>query len=251
MTSWTHDATALAAALLLFPPEGDPSGLLLAVLCIGTLGTWSAVERARQDRAERRVKERLDALRERGVEDPRPTDKEYDAMRWRGPRKGLTRPLRLVAVLGAAAAALPIAAALAFARFPDQAEVGPIDHRKLTHYLVTAAALVYGARYGALQLAAASPHVTAADAEGLWRGFATGYGAHLTMDACTRSGVPLLWPLVRADVHLVPEEVNVRVSRWWPVRARRGERVKVAPRTGGPIDALVMLAALGSVVAAV
>lgn len=235
VTNWTHDATALAAAFVLFPPEKDPSGLLLAVLCVGSLGTWSAVARARQERAEKRVKERLAKLRERGVVDPQPTKAEYKAMRWRGPKRPLTMPLRVLSVLAAASASMPIAVALACARLPDQLEVGPIDHRKLTHYLVTATALIYGARYGLAQLV--PKHLTAAQAELAVRGLATGFLTHLAMDGCTRSGVPLLWPFVRVAVHIVPKDVTVR-----------GKKRKVAPRTGGPVDALVMLGALSGIV---
>lgn len=234
MTSPTHDATALLAALVLFAPK-DARGLLFSVMFVGVQGFAEAQARWRQEAAERRVKARLDGLRDRGVKDPQPTDREYDAMRWHGPRKNLTRPLRALAVLGAASASMPVAVALACARLPDQLEVGPIDHRKLTHYLVTAAALILGVRYGLGQLVPA--HLTAGQAELAWRGVATGFLMHLAMDGCTRSGVPLLWPVVRADVHFVPEHVTVMGHHW-----------KVAPRTGGPVDALVMLGALAGVV---
>jgi hypothetical protein len=235
VTSPTHDATALAAAVVLFPPVGDPSALLLAVMCVAVQGVAEAQARWRQEAAERRVKRRLAALRERGVKDPQPTDREYDAMRWRGPRRSVTRPLRAVAVAAAASASMPVAVALACARLPDQMEVGPVDHRKLTHYLVTAAAVVLGVRYGLAQFVPGQ--LSAGQAELAWRGVATGFLTHLAMDGCTRSGVPLLWPVVRADVHIVPEHVTVRGRRW-----------KVAPRTGGPVDVLVMVGALGGVV---
>lgn len=234
MTSPTHDATALAAALALFPPK-DARGLLVTALCVAVQGIGEAQARWRQEAAEARVKERLDGLRAHGAKDPEPTDAEYDAMRWHGPRKNVTRPLRALAVLGAASASMPIAVALACARLPDQLEVGPIDHRKLTHYLVTAAALILGVRYGLGQLV--PEQLTAGQAELAWRAVATGFLMHLAMDGCTRRGVPLLWPVVRVAVHLVPEHVTVMGRRW-----------KVAPRTGGPVDALVMLGALAGVV---
>jgi membrane-bound metal-dependent hydrolase YbcI (DUF457 family) len=240
VTSPTHDATALAAAFVLFPPAGDTSGLWISVVLIGMMGLADAVAHARQKRAEKRVKERLGELRKLGVVDPQPTSEEYGAMRWKGPRRSVTRPLRLLAVVCAASVSLPIAVALGCARLPDQLEVGPwkvklgrwhlftipgIDHRTVTHWLLTAVLIVFGARYG---LAHVPPDVlSSAQAEEAWRALAVGYGTHLAMDACTRSGVPLLWPVVRHDLHLLP--------------------AKARPRTGYPVDTLVMLGALAGV----
>lgn len=206
VTSPTHDATALAAALALFGTPGDSHGLMLAAGCVGVQGLTAAYATWMQKRQEA-------ALRRRGLRDVR--------VRWKGPRRSITRPLRLVAVLGTAAACLPAAIALACARLPDQLEIGPIDHRTLTHYLLTAAAVICGAWLAATELMPQHAEIVA-------YGVATGFLMHLAMDACTRHGVPLFWPVLRRDVHLLP--------RRWRVR------------TGGWPDVLVMAGSLGAVV---
>jgi membrane-bound metal-dependent hydrolase YbcI (DUF457 family) len=252
VTSPTHDATALAAAFVLFPPAGDtwrveaieqavtasgvPSGLLITVLLIGVMGLAEAVASAQHRPRERAWREERRELKAQGVD---ADDLPYGP-RWKGPPRRLTRPLRLLAVIGAAGVSLPIAVALGCARLPDQLEVGPwkvklgrwhlftipgIDHRTVTHWLLTAVVIVCGARYG---LAHVPPDVlSSAQAGEAWRALAVGYGTHLAMDACTRSGVPLLWPVVRRDLHLLP--------------------VQARPRTGYPVDTLVMLGALAGV----
>lgn len=199
MTSPTHDATALAAAFALFGAPGDPRGLMLASGCVAVQGVASAAATARQRR-------------------------EGRGARWHGPRRSVTRPLRALAVLGAAVASWPAAVALASARLPDQLEVGPIDHRTVTHYLLTAAAVICGAWLAADELVPVHAQLVAC-------GVAVGFLTHLLMDACTRHGVPLFWPAWRRDVHLLP--VGWRV------------------RTGDFADTLVMAGALGAVVLAV
>lgn len=209
VTSPTHDATALAAALALFGAAGDSRALLVAAGCIAVQGVagWCATVRQRREEA---------ALRARGVKDVH--------VRWRGPRKSVTHPLRLSALVGAAVVAWPAAIALACARLPDQLEVGRIDHRKLTHYLVTAAVVIAGAWMAADALAPGSAVLVA-------QGVACGFLMHLAMDMCTRSGVPLFGPVWRGDVHLLP--------------------VGWRPRTGGLVDLLVMAGSLGAVALAV
>lgn len=231
MTSPTHDATALAVALVLFPPAGDASGLYVTVGLIALMGVAEAQANARKRREEKQRREQVRKLKERGV---RNAEEEVDPVRWHGPPRRVTRPLRLLALLGAASAGWPLAVALACARLPDQLEVGPIDHRRLTHFLVTAGVLVFGLRYGLGLLV--PTQLGAAEARDASEAFATGYVTHIAADGCTRSGVPMFWPVCRDDVHLVPERVRVR-----------GREFKVAPRTGGPVDVLVMLAALASV----
>lgn len=41
-----------------------------------------------------------------------------------------------------------------------------------------------------------------------------GYGSHLLLDAFTRSGVPLAWPLTGASVRLLPRPLQVRTGGW-------------------------------------
>lgn len=221
MTSPTHDATALAAAFVLFPPAGDKSGLLISVVLIGAMGIMEAVVSARHRPEVRRWREECRELKARGVH----PDRFRREPRWHGPPRRLTRPLRLLALIGAASVSMPLAVALGCARLPDQLEVGPINHRTVTHWLLTAAVIVFGARYGLLSL---PPDVLSpVQANEAWQALAVGYGAHLAMDACTRSGVPLLWPLIRLDLHLLPAQAR--------------------PRTGYPVDTLVMLGALAGV----
>lgn len=237
MTSPTHDATALAVALVLFPPTGDASGLLLSTLVIAYMGVAEALasrEQRREEDARRGEVARLVA----GGMPKRLAEETLERPRWHGPSRRATRPLRVLALLGAASAGMPLAVALGVARLPDQLEIGPIDHRRLTHFLLTAALLVFGVRYGLLELVPGT--LTAAQAEQAWRAFTVGYLTHLAMDGCTRSGVPLLWPVCREDVHLIPERMRLA-----------GREFRVAPRTGGWVDSLVMFGALASVVLAV
>ena len=221
MTSPTHDATALAVAVVCFPPQGDVSPLSVSIVLIGLMGLMEAVASARHRPRERAWRAECRELKARGV----PREAWPREPRWPGPRRNLTRPMRLLAVIGAGMVSVPLGIALACARLPDQLEVGPIDHRRLTHFLLTAAVVVFGARYGLLQLVPGT--LSSGQAEEAWRALAVGYGTHLAMDACTRSGVPLLWPLVRRDLHVLP------------FRAR--------PRTGHLVDTLVMLGALAGV----
>lgn len=41
-----------------------------------------------------------------------------------------------------------------------------------------------------------------------------GYASHLLLDAFTRSGVPLAWPLTRRPVRLLPRPLQVRTGGW-------------------------------------
>lgn len=237
MTSPAHDATALAAALALFPVTGDPTGLMVAAVLIGVQGVAHAHATRKQERAQRPLKRRLAELKERGAPEGE-LDRVREAIaavRWDGPRKALTRPIRLAAVLLASMSCLPAAVALACARLPDQLEVGPIDHRKLTHYLVTAAAVVYGAWYGSSEL-------WPLDAERITRGVATGYLMHLLMDGFTRDGVPFFWPLLRRPIHLLPEHPPA-----WLRLPRRLAEAKLRIKTGGRLDTAVMLGCVGVV----
>lgn len=252
MTSPTHDATALAVALVLFPPAGDAAGLFVSALVIAYMGVAEAQATRRQRRELVVWREHVNRLVAEGV--PRDVAQErVDRPHWHGPRRSATRPLRVLALLGAASASVPLAVALGCARLPDQLEVGPIDHRRLTHFLLTAAGLILGLRYGLDQLVPGT--LSAVQAEQAWQAFAVGYLTHLAMDGCTRSGVPLLWPLCREDVHLIPEKVSVPclVGQSGELRPRlvwQRRKVRVAPRTGGVVDVLVMFGALASVILA-
>lgn len=209
MTSPTHDATAFAAALALFGSVGDPRGLVVASGCIAVQGVaagWATWVQRRQEAA----------LRARGLRDAQ--------VRWHGPSRRTTRPLRLIAIIAAATAAPAAAVALASARLPDQLEVGPIDHRGLTHYLVTAAVLIGGVWLAAVELVPEYASLVAC-------GVATGFVMHLLMDGCTRAGVPLFGPVWRRDIHLLPADLRIRTGDLW--------------------DTMLMTGALGAVVLAV
>lgn len=222
MNSPTHDAIGLSTAYVLFAPStANATGLLVGSLCIATHGLLEQRASVRHRAATKRHEE-LAAVGLAPDFQPR----------WRGPRRKLTRPLRIAAIIGAGTVALPIGVALATSRLPDQLELGPIDHRKLTHYLLTAAAIILGVYLLGQQ---ATPHtahelglsVAQFDAKALdvTRGFGTGYLGHLAADLCTISGLALLWPLIRRELHLLPKSMRVR--------------------TGSIVDSAIMLTALG------
>lgn len=77
---------------------------------------------------------------------------------------------------------------------------GWFGHRGFTHTLVALAlvALLAGLLLP-LPLAAA---------------VVAGYGSHLLLDALTRSGVPLAWPLTGAAIRLLPRPLQVRTGSW-------------------------------------
>lgn len=77
---------------------------------------------------------------------------------------------------------------------------GWFGHRGFTHTLV-ALAIVSAAcglwLPGALALA-----------------IGAGYASHLLLDALTRSGIPLLWPVTSRAVKLLPRPLQVRTGSW-------------------------------------
>lgn len=236
MRGSSHEALGLAAAYTaLASPwtEGmldgsidthmDTAALPLAAMCLGVLILWEAVADAVQKPALKRLEEWEDEQRARGL-----TDEQIETLkkkgkspkvRWHGPRR-LAFPLRLLAYLAALTVAVPIAVATMVSRLPDKLEVGPwrfrvlwverwtikipgIDHRTVTHWLITAAALIVGMswllqdyRYGAA----------------ITTGLAIGYLGHLIADGLTLSGVPYLWPVWREDLHLLPQPLRVRMG---------------------------------------
>jgi inner membrane protein len=82
---------------------------------------------------------------------------------------------------------LPIGAI--FGRFTDRLLGG---HRFLTHSLLGAALLGYGAHWLLIWLQPIMPHV---DAYLVWWAFMIGIGSHLLMDSFTKEGVPWLLPV--------------------------------------------------------
>jgi inner membrane protein len=75
-----------------------------------------------------------------------------------------------------------------------------MKHRGITH---TIPALVLVSIMSALLL----PLVVAVVIAG-------GYASHLLLDAFTRSGVPLAWPLTWSSVRLLPRPLQVRTGSW-------------------------------------
>lgn len=220
MRGSSHEALGLAAAYTaLATPwtEGmldgsidthmDTAALPLAAMCLGVLILWEALASARQRRdvraaAEWQAEKLQQGLSPAHVEGLKRWGHAPD-VRWHGPPRKLSRPLRVIAILAAFSVAVPVGVALATSRLPDLLEVGGIDHRKLTHWLITAAALIVGTswllqdyRYGAA----------------ITTGLAIGYLGHLIADGLTLSGVPYLWPVWREDLHLLPQPLRVRMG---------------------------------------
>lgn len=233
-SSPTHDAVGafggLLALSLLSDQVVNPAGLLVLVGCTVAMGLAETRASLRCRREEEPLKVPRAALRAelrlKGVprdEIAEEVARRYPRPRWEGPPKRTRRKLRAIAFIGACLSAWPVAIAYAFSRFPDQTEVGRIDHRKVTHWLVTTAAVLVGLRFG-LTEAGVDPDVVSAV---VW--FAgVGILGHLWADGITLAGVPFLGPFWRRDLHLLPKRLRVR--------------------TGGKADALVMLAASGGTV---
>lgn len=233
-SSPTHDAVGAFGGLLALSVLTDatvhPAGLLVLVGCTVVMGLAETRASLRCRREEAPLKARRTALRvamrERGMssqEAQHEALREIPRPRWEGPRKAVRRRVRLIAFVGAALSAWPVAIAYAASRLPDQLEVGRIDHRKITHWPLTAGALLTGLWFG---LAEIGSQEGAAAILVLF--VAVGYVGHLLADGITRAGLPFLGPFWKRDFHLLPK-------RW---------RV----RTGGKADAMVMLAASGGTV---
>lgn len=73
-----------------------------------------------------------------------------------------------------------------------------MNHRGITH-TVPAVALV-----AALSAIFVAPLVVVV--------VSMAYASHLALDACTPSGVPLLWPLTNRRMHLLPHALRVRTG---------------------------------------
>lgn len=236
MRGSSHEALGLAAAYTALKVplfEGhldgvidtsmDTAALPLAAMSLGVLIVWEALASARQRSDLRaaavwqaeKLQEGLSAAHVEGLK----ARGHAPPVRWRGPPRKLSRPLRLIALLAALSVAVPVGVALATSRLPDLLEAGPINHRGPTHWLLTAAGLIVGTswllqdyRYGAA----------------ITVGLAIGYLGHLVADGLTLSGVPYLWPVWREDLHLLPQSLRVRM--------------------GSPVDTLFALGVLGAMV---
>lgn len=232
-SSPTHDAVGAFGGLLALSVLTDqvvqPAGLLVLVACTVAMGLSETRASLRCRREEAPLKARRTALRvamrERGLSSQEAQAEAYREIprpRWDGPRKRVRRRIRLVALVGAALSAWPVAIAYAASRLPDQLEVGGIDHRTITHWPLTAGALLTGLWFGLAQLSSGQ-----AVAIGVLF-VAIGYVGHLLADGITLAGLPFLGPFLKRDLHLLPKRLRLR--------------------TGGKADALVMLAASGGTV---
>lgn len=234
-SSPTHDAVGafggLLALSLLSDQVVNPAGLLVLVGCTVAIGLAETRASLRCRREEAKQKEPRNALRAElramgmtASEANHEAFKQFPRPRWEGPPKTVRRKVRAVAAVGAVWSAWPVAIAYAASRLPDQLEVARIDHRKITHWLVTVAAVLVGLRFGLTELGVSRVVV---DAVVIFAGI--GILGHLWADGITLAGVPFLGPFWRRDLHLLPKRLRVR--------------------TGGKADALVMLAASGGTVA--
>lgn len=233
-SSPTHDAVGAFGGLLALSFLTDaaihPAGLLVLVGCTVVMGLAETRASLRCRREEAPLKARRTALRvamrERGLSSQEAQIEAYREIprpRWEGPRKRVRRRLRFVALVGAALSAWPVAIAYAASRLPDQLEVGGIDHRTVTHWPLTAGALLTGLWFGLAQL----DHGQSAVAIVVLF-VAVGYVGHLLADGITLAGLPFLGPFLKRDFHLLPRQLRLR--------------------TGGKADAMVMLAASGGTV---
>ena len=75
-------------------------------------------------------------------------------------------------------------------------------HRAATHVLLITAALTVGMYFLGASIGFPS----------MWMWFAAGYLSHLLLDMMTPSGVAVLWPLVRSDLHLLPSFMRVQTG---------------------------------------
>jgi membrane-bound metal-dependent hydrolase YbcI (DUF457 family) len=228
-SSPTHDAVGafggLLALSLLYDDAINPTGLLVLVGCTVVMGLAETRASLRCRREEEPLKVPRAAYRSelklKGMERDEINvlvAQRFPRPHWHGPAKQTRRKLRTVALVGAMLSAWPVAISYALSRLPDQTEVARIDHRKITHWAVSAVALLVGVWFG---LREAGVDWDVVSAVVLFAGI--GIAGHLLADMLTLAGVPLLGPFWRRDLHLLP----------------RGLRV----RTGGIADALVMLAA--------
>lgn len=257
-SSPTHDAVGAGVGLLAFYMTSDaalnPVGLLVMVGCtvvMGLVETRASLDcRRREEPLKVPRKELRDELRARylaqgmlrrdaSVLAAKQALDEFPRPRWDGPSKMTRRKWRMVALVGALFAAWPVALAYATSRLPDQLEVGKIDHRKLTHYLLTNAVLLAGLFFG---LQALGVPLETAQTVVLFAALGIVVG-HLWADLITRGGLALLWPFCKRELFLLPERVSVRI----PFREKRWV---IEPRllVGGKADCGLMLVVSGGTV---
>jgi hypothetical protein len=253
-SSPTHDAVGAFGGLLALSLMTDqtvhPVGLLVLVGCTVTMGLAETRASLRCRREEEPLKVPRAAYRAelklKGMERDEINvlvAQRFPRPRWHGPPKQTRRKLRTVALVGAMLSAWPVALSYATSRLPDQLEIGGIDHRKITHWPLTVAALLAGVWFGLGKVGVDSGVVSAV----VW--FAgIGIAGHLIADAITRGGVPFLGPFKRRDFYLLPELASLPTWRLLP-GPLRGRTFKVRLLVGGKADALVMLAASGGTVA--
>jgi membrane-bound metal-dependent hydrolase YbcI (DUF457 family) len=97
-------------------------------------------------------------------------------------------------------------AAMLTAKLPDiDMRLPGVTHRGATHTAVACGILVALAAAGAVMVTPRMAPVVAG-------GVAIGYGGHLVADACTPHGVPLLAPVHRRCVHLLPRALRIRTA---------------------------------------
>jgi hypothetical protein len=242
-SSPTHDAVGAFGGLLALSLMTDqavhPAGLLVLVGCTVTMGLAETRASLRCRREEEPLKVPRAALRAelrlKGVprdEIAEEVARRFPRPRWHGPPKRVRRKLRAIALVGACLSAWPVAIAYAASRLPDQLEVGPMNHRGITHWPLSAGALLTGLWFGLAGLGSQESAVTIVV---LFVGI--GYVGHLCADVITRGGLPLLGPFRRRDFHVLPE--RVRIWKW---------TLKPRLLVGGKADAFVMLAASGGTV---
>lgn len=107
-------------------------------------------------------------------------------------------------------AAIVVVGAVVTAKTPDvDIKIPALPHRgPATHSLLSTAIFVAAVT---LLSTFAHPHFP------VWLiavGVGVGIGLHVLADAMTVSGVPLLWPLVRSDVHALPGPLRVTTGKF-------------------------------------
>jgi membrane-bound metal-dependent hydrolase YbcI (DUF457 family) len=214
MRGSTHEALALGASFGYCEWQGvptDPRALPLAALCLAALGSWEAVATSRQKRQLKNLGAWKQEMQQRNLSpahiEALKAQGHAPSVYWKGPPRKASGPLRMLALICALTAAPLIAIALAAARLPDLLEVGKIPHRGPTHWLLTAGVLTYGL-WCVLDYKTIPTDTSAL----VMTGFAIGWGSHLVSDGWTLSGVPYLWPIVRRDLHLLPEMLRIRTG---------------------------------------